>query len=864
MTNKLNLIALLGLFFMTCPGILLGQGWNLLEKVEASDHGHTDHFSFATTISGNYAAIGAYRDDEDEEGEDYTLDAGSVYIFELNQFGQWVETQKIVPSDRTGSDFFGHAVSMSGDYLVVGAHQDGHDENGSDFIVVAGSAYIFKRNESGVWEEIQKIVASDRTTQDIFGRAVSISGNYIVIGAPNEKDDENGLNEYPNAGSCYIFENDGNDVWTEVQKIVPEDRGPTDYFGYAVAISNDQLLVGAYRDDDDLNAANQIDDAGSAYIFERNGDGDWLQQSKITPAERNELDNFGSSVTIENGIAIVGAFANNFDVLGQNNAGNAGAAFVFERTEMGEWPEVQKLVASDRTFADHFGWSVSLSGNNVLIGAESDSNTDTNSNPETSAGSAYLFHREEGGVWVESQKIWAYDRDVDDSFGYAIGLSGEHAVVGAYGYDNTDQAIQYTSGAAYFFGFCEPTSSSISVSACESYTSPSGVLYDTSGEYIDVIDNANNCDSVITIDLTITNSAFSEVELNVCDSVEISGDWYFQSQTVEEFFPNGAANGCDSTRVTNLEITNSIMSSDIVQICQGGQISIHGQMQSEPGEYTQSFSGANTCDSISTIYLEFFPEASSVSNISGCDSLEYAGVWYFESATLNLNYPGASIHGCDSTAEVNINLGTTLYGTENLFGCDDVFFNGQFYYESTQVQQTFSGQGLDGCDSISIVDIEVVQINNSIGFDFFTLSNPNVSGVSYQWVSCGLGFPEIAGETGPEFTPTVTGIYAFVATDGECSEMSDCVPVIVLGLEEALIEQISIAPNPMVNGFKISIPQELTSVNLQIFDITGRKITTQTGIQNLEFISMDVPSGVYFVNILTDRGATKVFRMVKS
>ena len=99
------------------------------------------------------------------------------------------EIKKIVASDRGTFDRFGESVSISGDHAIVGAWLEDEDVSGGNFLNGAGSAYIYERNGLGVWSEVQKIVASDRASFDQFGNTVSISGNYTILGVSGEDED---------------------------------------------------------------------------------------------------------------------------------------------------------------------------------------------------------------------------------------------------------------------------------------------------------------------------------------------------------------------------------------------------------------------------------------------------------------------------------------------------------------------------------------------------------------------------------------------------------------------------------------------------------------------------------------------------
>ena len=109
-------------------------------------------------------------------------------------------------------------------------------------IVLGFSTSLFAQN----WNEIIKISASDRVggVGDRFGYSVSISGNYAIVGARNEDEDASGGNTIYGAGSAYLFERDGAGNWSEVKKIVASARAANDHFGYSVSISGDYAIVG--------------------------------------------------------------------------------------------------------------------------------------------------------------------------------------------------------------------------------------------------------------------------------------------------------------------------------------------------------------------------------------------------------------------------------------------------------------------------------------------------------------------------------------------------------------------------------------------------------------------------------------------
>ena len=142
---------------------------------------------------------------------------GAAHIYE-NMGGVWTKIQRLEASDGRGDDFFGGAAATEGDYIVVGAASQHYDENNQNYSVsTTGAAYIYQKNTDGVWTEVQKIVAPDRSITDwfdqyhypqYFGTDVGISGGDILCGANVESYDENGENYIKESGAAYFFQND--------------------------------------------------------------------------------------------------------------------------------------------------------------------------------------------------------------------------------------------------------------------------------------------------------------------------------------------------------------------------------------------------------------------------------------------------------------------------------------------------------------------------------------------------------------------------------------------------------------------------------------------------------------------------------
>ena len=224
----------------------------------------------------------------------------------------------------------------------------------------------------------------------------------------------------------------------QMAKLTASDGVVADYFGYSIAVSGDTVVTGVPYAGIGGNVSQ-----GSAYVFVKPAGG-WATTSgytaKLTAADGVANDSFGHSVAISGDTMAVGAPYVNF---GQ------GAAYVFVKPA-GGWATTSaytaKLTASDGVFFDDFGYSVTISGDTVVVGAYG-----VTVGGHAGQGAAYVFVKP-AGVWATTSiykaKLTASDGDAGDYFGYSVAISGDTVVVGAPFADIGGHADQ---GAAYVF-----------------------------------------------------------------------------------------------------------------------------------------------------------------------------------------------------------------------------------------------------------------------------------------------------------------------------------------------------------------------------------------------------------------------------
>ncbi len=347
--------------------------------------------NFGASVAGNGTRVVVGAPQADVTG----TDSGAAYVYELDG-GTWVEITRLIAADGAAWDWFGGAVAISGDVIAVSAARD--DDAGAE----SGAVYVY-RFDGADWVAEQKLVANDGAAGDYFGSSIAIEGDRLIVGAP--RDSVDGVR----SGSVYIYEYDGA-VWQSAAHIVADDAASGDNFGASVAIVDDLALVGAPFH----NAAEPA--SGAAYVLRRESDV-WTQQLKITPADAESGDVFGSAVAFDGATALFGAW-------GDDEQGtDAGAAYVYSVA----WPDVDeltKLYAPAPTALDQLGTSVAVRGNRILLGApRSDAHA-------ADGGDVYLFQYD-GAAWDAGVALGAVVAEAGSGLGENVALLDAHLIAGA-------------------------------------------------------------------------------------------------------------------------------------------------------------------------------------------------------------------------------------------------------------------------------------------------------------------------------------------------------------------------------------------------------------------------------------------------
>ncbi|WP_428310873.1 GEVED domain-containing protein [Hydrocarboniphaga sp.] len=411
-----------------------GSSWAEQAVLPSANQSILNGFALSVAITGDTLMIGARSEDIGS-----IVDQGTVYVY-TRSGTSWTQQAQLLASDGGQKDYFGSAIAMSGDTAVLGANGDGK---------TAGSAYVFRLLDSA-WVEEDKLKADDRLKGDQFGSVVALSGDTALIGAPKD----NG------SGSAYMFIRNGTvwaqqahltaaggvtavalsadtallgssqangqtgagtvyqragSAWTQQTVLQPGTEGGTrDSCGNAISIYGDTLLVGCSNDD--LTGFFQ----GSAYVFVRSAGG-WLQQARFTGPAGSYL-HFGQAVALYGDTALVSSPYEDYET---------GAVYVYVRSGS-SWTQQARIY--NNVSEEELGRAIALNGDTALISANE------------YGGSVFVYQRS-GTVWSEQAQLNGTDQGTNDSFGSAVAIDGDSAVVGS----STDQQTLYSQGTAYVF-----------------------------------------------------------------------------------------------------------------------------------------------------------------------------------------------------------------------------------------------------------------------------------------------------------------------------------------------------------------------------------------------------------------------------
>lgn len=354
-----------------------------------------DFFGAAVSLSGNSAVVGA-------SGEDSCGPySGAAYVFDRAFNGVWNQATRIACGECRPGQFFGQDVAISGDVAVVAA--------GAEYFAAerTSAAHVFERTDGGTWREVAHL-GPTQTDPGTFATSVDVDGDRILVVASGDR------TQGTYSGAAYVFERSTEGRWEQAARIVPvvgsTARG--DVFGSSGAIHGDRIIIGA--------PARPGTRLGSVYIFEYSPAAQsWLQRAR--------LDGYSSA---DIAVDIHGDHA----ITGDHERGTGlGNARLYERNADGGWRLRQQLVPAVSSQSGGVGTRVAAgNGRALVVGFDEQLDQATNIDRVV-----FVFEPDDRGVWRQRHILdigeTAFGTDLEVDGGYAIiGSSGDQAPGAAF------------------------------------------------------------------------------------------------------------------------------------------------------------------------------------------------------------------------------------------------------------------------------------------------------------------------------------------------------------------------------------------------------------------------------------------------
>ncbi|HKU39972.1 MAG TPA: cadherin-like beta sandwich domain-containing protein [Polyangiales bacterium] len=395
-----------------------------------------DAFSYTLAISGSTLLVAAPREGSAARGvngdsADTTAnDSGAAFIF-VRRNGSWQQQAYLKPDDTTASSFFGAAGAISGDTVAIGAFE--YDFTQRNVPTRPGSVYVFVRSGE-TWRQQQHLTPSDGAPADLFGYAVALDGDTLVVGANYEG------SIGARSGAAYVFTRSAG-RWTEQQKLKAREPHADSQFGALAVLDGNTLAVAAVEDSSVARRG------GLVHVFEQSG-GRWTARQVLQPTVVTDGALFGYSMALQGDRLIVGAPRVVLDNWPDTTNGNV---YVYERSGS-EFQQTHVLEAPVPAASDYFGSGVAIAGTTLAIGSNGQSSNGKR------AGAAYLFALKDG-EWELSTTLTASNAQAEDAFGTTLAMTDELLAIGTIYEDGSaggvnpdrDDNQAKDSGAVYLF-----------------------------------------------------------------------------------------------------------------------------------------------------------------------------------------------------------------------------------------------------------------------------------------------------------------------------------------------------------------------------------------------------------------------------
>lgn len=614
--------------------------------------------------------------------------------------------------------------------------------------------------------------------------------------------------------------------WTQTQDLNPAAASTSIARGSYIDMSSKFAIMTAWNSDAIDGNGNVVSKGGAAVIFQRANNGLWSEMQTIYTSDPI-VDGFAvTSVAVSDSFAVIGAKRERRDAMGNNPINLAGAAYIYKLDNQNNWNFIQKITASDRNIVGFFGNALAIHENTLVVASHTRRFIDAQNNTIGAAGAVYVFQKNSQGQWIEEAKLVANNPAVGDFFGESVDYDGGHIIVGAVGRKVLDQNQNLVNDAGAAFLFEKQNGTWVETQEINS-TQP--ILGDYMGNDVHIKGNR----AVVGAPQFTDYLGIGGGVVHVLEADQ-AGVWT-ETAVLDPGFTNDAAFGAG----VNLEGDRIFVGASEQDLGQNPTIPDAGTV------YFYELQGGNW-----VITDTFEPEQPGTSDFFGLELAVHNGV-VLVAAPLKDAILGNFIAGSAGLVYVfeQCLAQQTSMNTKICLG-DSVFVGGNF--QKTSGIYTDSLVTVIGCDSVIVTDLTVTSIDTTTSTQGTSISS-NMSNANYQWIDCSTGL-EVSGETAASFTPSATGSYAVVVSDGPCSDTSACTDILINSIDENhVFERLQLFPNPGKNLLTINASSPIQRI--VVMNGQGQRLVdTDPATSSFTLQTDEWPTGLYFIQLTNENG----------
>ena len=412
---------------------------------------------------------------------------------------------------------------------------------------------------------------------------------------------------------------------------------------------------------------------------------------------------------------------------------------------------------------------------------------------------------------------------------------------------------------------CFPSYDTITEIACASYTwSVNANTYTNSGMYSDTLLDIRGCDSIVTLNLTINAPAFMNFNETACDSYtwDVDGASYTYTNSGTYTHIGSTQEGCVYTYTLDLIVNNSSSETINETACDSYTWDANGTSYNSSGTYINQSTNAAGCTHTSTLNLVINNSTNESLVESACESYfwDLTGITYTTNTTTS--HFSTNVAGCPHETSLFLVISQPTEEFSSITACDSYTWplTGETFTSTGSYTHT-DNNGV--CPAIYNLDLTVNTIDATTTLSG-TIISANENGATYQWIDCDNGNTPIAGETNQSFTASISGNYAVSVSKNNCTEISDCVNLSIVGLDEKKQAKIDLFPNPTDGSVKINLGTVYPFAKIKVYNTVGQLISTKIFESTAEItLEIDGTAGVYMLEIETTEVSKSRILVVK-